>query len=494
MGVEADVEKAKAAADVLDTPMAGGLVIRGGVLRIAGYAAGVGLSVAAAAILIRALGASDYGRYVTVISLVTIVASLAEAGMTNLGIREYSTLEGAERDRLMRNLLGLRLAMATAGVVIAVGFALVAGYTAVMVAGAAAAGLGLVLLNVQSAYSVPLASRLALGRVTALELIRQGATLALTAALVAAGAGLFGYLSITVPVSALVVVLSAAWVRGLIPLRPAADRAGWMALLRLSASFAVATAFGTVYVYVIVIVMSLVASNREVGYFGASFRVFIVLGGIAGLLVGSAFPVLARAARDDRTRLAYATQRLFDVSVLVGAWMALCTVAGASVAIDVLAGPGFGPAAATLQIQGAALLASFLLATWGFVLISLHRHRELLLANGLALTLSITMSLLLVPTQGAEGGAVATVVSEAGLAGAYLLFLVRGHPELRPRLGVAAKAAVATGVAAAAALLPPVPDLVALVIAATTYLVVALVLRAVPDELVVAARERLRAS
>jgi len=35
---------------------------------------------------------------------------------------------------------------------------------------------------------------------------------------------------------------------------------------------------------------------------------------------------------------------------------------------------------------------------------------------------------------------------------------------------------------------------VALVIAATTYLVVALVLRAVPDELVVAARERLRAS
>src|SRR5438874_10573996 len=106
------------------------------------------------------------------------------------------------------------------------GFALVAGYTAVMVAGAAAAGLGLVLLNVQSAYSVPLASRLALGRVTALELIRQGATLALTAALVAAGAGLFGYLSITVPVSALVVVLSAAWVRGLIPLRPAADRAG----------------------------------------------------------------------------------------------------------------------------------------------------------------------------------------------------------------------------------------------------------------------------
>ena len=80
------------------------------------------------------------------------------------------------------------------------------------------------------------------------------------------------------------------------------------------------------------------------------------------------------------------------------------------------------------------------------------------------------------------------------MAGAYLLFLVRGHPELRPRLGVAGKAAIATAVAAAAALLPSVPDLVALVIAAVTYPAVAVALRAVPDELVDAARERLRAS
>jgi O-antigen/teichoic acid export membrane protein len=79
-------------ADVLDTTQAGPLVIRGGVLRTAAYAVGTGLTVLSAAVLIRHLGSSDFGRYVTIVSLVTIVGSITEDGMTNLGVSEYATL------------------------------------------------------------------------------------------------------------------------------------------------------------------------------------------------------------------------------------------------------------------------------------------------------------------------------------------------------------------------------------------------------------------
>ncbi|HVE68574.1 MAG TPA: oligosaccharide flippase family protein [Solirubrobacteraceae bacterium] len=473
--------------EVLDTPAAGSLVIRGGAIRAGGYVAGVALSVLAVAILIRQLGAADYGRYITVISLVTIVGALAEAGMTNLGIREYSTLEGAERDRLMRNLLGLRVAISVLGLAVAVVFALLAGYSEVMVVGTLVAGLGLLLANLLGAVSVPLAARLALGRLTIVDLLRQVVTVVATVALAAAGAGLLAYLAVPLPAAAASMVLTLVWVRGAIPLAPAFDRAVWGRLLRVVASFAAAAAVGTLYVYVIVLVMSLVSSDTEIGYFGASFRVFLVVGSVAGLLVSSAFPVLSRAARDDHVRLRYALQRLFEVSVIVGMWGALCTVLGAEIAIDVVAGPDFGPAVPTLRIQGGAVFASFLLATWGFAIISLHRHAALLVANAIALALSLGFSIALVPGLGAQGAALATVIGETGLALAYLVALVRHSPELRPELGVLARVLPAGGVALGAAVLPGLAPVPAVAVATVVYAVLVLVLRAVPRELLDAA-------
>jgi O-antigen/teichoic acid export membrane protein len=481
--MEADLTGKPPVEDVLDTPAAGGLVIRGGLMRAIGYVLGVGLSVVAVAILIRQLGAADYGRYVTVFALVTVVGTLAEAGMTNLGIREYSILEGEERDRLMRNLLGLRLALSTLGVLVATAIALAAGYTDVMVAGTLVWGAGLLLTNVQGAFSVPLASRLVLGRVTALELVRQVVTVAVTAGLALAGAGLLAFLSVPVPAAAASLLLTLLWVRGMIPLWPAVDRAMWTRLLGLTASFAVATAVGVIYLYVIVIVMSLVSNDTEVGYFGASFRVFVVVGGISALLVSSSFPVLARAARDDQVRLAYALQRLFEVGLLVGGWMALATVLGAPLIIDVVAGPGFDPAVDTLRIQGAAVFATFLLATWGFALISLHRHGALMLANAFALALSVTFSLALVPSGGAQAAGVASLIGEAGLAAAYAVALMRPSPELRPQLRVVPRVALALGLGAAAALLVGGGAIVSVCVFSAVYLPVIALLGAIPAEI-----------
>ena len=107
-------------ADVLDTTAAGGIVIRGGVVRTLGYASGVGLGVVSAALMVRHLGVVDWGRYVTVTSLIAIVAGLSEAGMTAIGVREFSTRARAERETLMRNLLGLRLAITFLGLAVAV--------------------------------------------------------------------------------------------------------------------------------------------------------------------------------------------------------------------------------------------------------------------------------------------------------------------------------------------------------------------------------------
>ena len=112
--------------DVLDTPAAGGHVIRGSVLRTGSYVAGMALGVLSAALMIRHLGVEDFGKYVVVTSLIGVVAGISEAGMSNIAVREYSTRSGLDRDRLMANLLGLRVAVTMVGMLGAALFAVLA--------------------------------------------------------------------------------------------------------------------------------------------------------------------------------------------------------------------------------------------------------------------------------------------------------------------------------------------------------------------------------
>ena len=78
--------------DVLDSGEAGGRAIRGGALFTVTYVFGLLLSIASVPFMIRHLGVVDYGYYVSVSAVVFIIGGFTEAGLTNLGIREYSQL------------------------------------------------------------------------------------------------------------------------------------------------------------------------------------------------------------------------------------------------------------------------------------------------------------------------------------------------------------------------------------------------------------------
>jgi O-antigen/teichoic acid export membrane protein len=476
--------------DVLDEPTAGGRVIRGSALRTGAYAAGVGVGLVSAALMTRYLGVDDFGKYVTVFSIVTVAAGMSDVGLANIGVREYSIREGADRDRAMRNLLGLRIALTTFAALVAVLFAAVAGYEAVLIVGTALAALGYGLYTAQQTLAVPLSAALRFGWLANLDLVRQVGMLAVVVVLVVVGAGLLAFLATPIPVALAVLVATAWLVRGSIPLTPAFQPRAWWELLRLVLPYAAASAVGAIYVNLVVVLTSLVSSETETGYFGAAFRVFAVISAVPGLLIASAFPVLARAARDDRSRLRYALQRLWDISLLLGVGTGLLTAVGAGIAIAVVAGDEFAPAADVLRIQAIALLASFLVATWGYALLSLAAYASLLVANAIALALSAVLTLALAPDHGAQGAAVATAVGESALALALGVLLMARRPDLRVDAGLVPRVVVAVALGGAVVLIPGLPEVVDLVLAGAIYVGALVVLRAVPHEIWDALRRR----
>jgi len=467
--------------DLLDTAEAGPAAIRGSAFRIGGFVAGTLFGFAAFALLARHLGVDDIGQYSVVVALVTVVGGLTDLGLTAIGVRELSTRTGAGRTHFARNLLGLRLVLGIVGGIVMVGFVVLAGYDPTIVVGVALGAVGLLLTSWQSTLSVSLMSELRLGWVTVVDLVRAMLGALFVLLLVVAGASLLPFLAITIPVGIVALALNAFVARRSGALLPAFHTADWRTLFADVLPYAVAAAAAAVYFQLAVIIVSLIAEPTDIGYFGVSSRVVQVMLVIPGLAVGAAFPIFARAARDDRERLAYALGRVFEVSLLVGVLISILLGIGAPIVIRLLGGPEFSAASPLLSIQAIGLAASFVGAGWSYGLLSLGRTRAILKINLTALALGGASVAVLVKLDGAEGAALGTAGGEVVLALLSAWALTRADRRLMPPLRVVPAVALATVLASLTALLG-LPVLVTCVVAGAVYLVVVVALRAVPQE------------
>lgn len=476
-------QSASAASDLLASTEAGRAAIRGGAVRVLAFGATVLVGVGSSALLYRHLKVADTGHYMTIVVLVTLCGGLTDAGLSAIGVRELATRDAAGRYALMRSLGGLRLALALAGVLIAVAFAIVAGYGRTLVIGAVIAGAGMLLVVLQDTYAITLTARLRITWLAGAELLRALVMLIAIVILVVAGAGLLPFYAATIPAGIVAVALTAWLVRGEMPLVPSVQLGEWRALFRHTISFSLATAVIAVYFRVAIVVVSLLTNPHQTGYFAVSFRVIEVLISVPVLLVGVAFPIFARAASNDPARLRYAVGRAFDTLWLLGLAIAIALFVGAPIIIRIVAGPLFGPSEAVLRIQGLALIASFVSAVWGYTLLSLHRYRQILIASLVALALTVGLTATLSSLDGARGAAIATAVCEFALMG-MLAFAVYSSG-LRPAITFSAlrRSLLAAALAAATLAIPGLADAARLALALVIYGVALLVLGAVPKEI-----------
>jgi O-antigen/teichoic acid export membrane protein len=450
-------------------------------MRLIGYFVGLALALVSAPLLTRHLGVVDFGRFVTISSLIVIVTILADAGLTTVGVREYAVRDAEGRHRLMRNLVAVRLVVAAIGGMGAVLFAVGAGYGAVLVAGTAFAAVGLVFTMAQRTYLIPLTAELRLGLATILDLLRQALTTVGIVVLVIAGAGLLAFFLVAIPVGIAVLAATLFTIRDH-GIRPRADRDEWQYLLAETLPAAAASVLASLFYRVAIVMMSIIATAAQTGYFSASFRVVEVFVAVPSLIVGSAYPVLSRAADTDEVRLSYWFQRLFEVCVILGAWTALALAGGAEPVIDFIGGGDFAPAVPVLQIQGLALAATFLVALFGGTLWVVRAKRALVFGNLGGVATAIILTGVLVPIAEAKGAAIAMTCAETLLATSLGIALLRSRPELRPSLGVLPKilAGLAAGVAV---LLAPLPTPVGVVLGSVAYFGVLLVLGGIPAEI-----------
>jgi len=470
-----------AAEDVLTSAHAGGRVIRGSVQRLAANGAGILAGLATATLLLRHLGVTDSGRYVTVLSLVAIAWSVVDLGLGVSASRELALREPAGRPALMANILAQRLWVTPIALLVIVSFAVLGGYPASMQIGAAMAGTGLYVVACADALLLPLTVEMRNAGLAVADFLKQAVTLACVALLVALGAHLIAFFAVLFVVGVVVLALTPLLVGPGALMRPRWDRTEQRTLLHRALPLAAALVLGQVYFRLVILLMSLISDPQQIGYFGGSLRAMEALVSIPILVAGVALPMLAAAARDDRARLRYAIEGLSEGAVIAGVLVVLVTVRAAVPVMAIIGGHAFRPAGAVLRIQVAALMFGALVQIWAVALVALGRQRELILTNALGLLGIAALAVVLVEPFGAQGGAAASVLGDALLAALIYWRLRACDVHVVIRAGFLGRVALAAG-AAGVALVLPVPDLLAAAFAGLIFLGVGQLIGMVPEE------------
>jgi O-antigen/teichoic acid export membrane protein len=485
--------KALPAADVLDTPAAGPRALRGSLLRFGAYGGGTLLALVAQPLVARHLGRVGYGRYTLAIAIATIATGFTEGGVSVVALREYTSLSGSERENTLANMLGIRTVLNTVSVAGAVAFVLIAGYRGTVLVATALAACGLTLQITQAVVAVPLQGDLRFGWVAAADLLRQFTSTVLIVALVIAGTGVLPLVAVLVPANLAALALTRITVRGKMPRLPRFQLAVSLPLLRDTVPFAIAIALGVTYFRLSVVLVSLIGGANQLGIFSYSYRIVEVLIGLPPLVIGAAYPILARAASDDPERFAHATRRIFELAVVAAVWLAVCIELGARFGVDVIGGHAAAPSAAVLRIQGLAVIGTFVAASLAFPLLAVRGYRGTMYANAFGLLATVVVGVTLIPALGARGAAVGTVAGELALALANGVALFRARSGLEVQWVVIPVSAVAGAVSLAAGHLVGIHPLFEILVATVVYAVGLAALGRFPPEVAHALRlNRLR--
>ncbi|MCC7369119.1 MAG: flippase [Chloroflexi bacterium] len=403
-------------------------VLRNSFAGIGAQAAIKVLSFGFSVLVVRQLGAEQFGQYAAVLAFGATFVFLADLGLGVFTVREVSRWRALEDgkahiDRFFGNVVVLRVLLGCVAAVLIVLTAWATDRPTAMLVALAVGAVGLMVYSAQGACEAVLAGFERLHVAAAAKVVNQLAFVVLGAIALIVGAGYHGLV-----VANLVGVSIMAWLcwRGVrrldvTPGRPSPDQ--WLPLLRASAPFAViAGTLGLSYKFDSVL-LNIAWGDTETGYYNAAYSLVFASVFLSNALNTALYPSLTRQAAQAPESLPsiYGTALRYLMSVSLPIAVGGFVLSDQIVAL--LFGAGFveaGPVLAILILVVPLMFASELL---GYVVVIGGAERSVARAVLVSTGINILCNLVLVPWFGLFAAATMTVVTEGVLVGQYVWYL-----------------------------------------------------------------------
>lgn len=376
------------------------------------------LALVLVALVARYETAEGLGRYVLVLTVVSIVAALSDAGLNTYLTREVAREDDHNRHRLLLGtVLSLKIGLSVVG---GVALAVVAGMGLLSVPIARLLPLGGLLLLPEAAAGAMRAfvnGRQRMEVSGAIDMIiRLAAVLASVPALMA-GFGVTGVLACTVGATLLGVLLYGLVLRrwGDTPLFRWSPGA-WRSSLKESYPFAITSIAAMLYARVDLLLLGLWQGEAAAGWYAAAYRLWETMGLLPASLLEAMFPEMSRLASADegKSRLRSVFRRGGWAMLVAGVALAALGTWAAPWLVSLVYGTGenYDPTVLVFQILVWAIPAMFLYLLGGHVLYALDRQRRVTVVMLLVGVFNIGLNLIVIPRWSYVGCAAVALLSE----------------------------------------------------------------------------------
>lgn len=411
----------------------------------------------------RHLGPAAFGGFQFADAFTTTVLVVASLGVDTYTRKEVTTRREHASDFFGGTFL-LRLALSV--------LVLAAGVTALRVAGkgdevlrlVVILGAAQVLINLNAMYAAMLQG---VGRVNGLSVWNVASKIMWGLGIGVALGGGWGVTGVAVAMLASEVLKTAALAvltRRHVGLRFRVDMPASLAVVRASLPFFTASVAQMVYSKVDVSIMAFLASDTEVGWYGAAATLAgmsLLLSPLVGWVL---LPLTSRAAARSEAELMLVARRAMEVILSAAVPASLLLFVGAEPVVALAFGRAYAPAAASLRVLAPTFVLTYAAMVSASVLVRQERGWAVGWVMMSAMLLSPVLNLWLVPHAmralgpgGAGVGAASALVITESYTAAAMAWLV-GRPGIDRRLArvVMRTAAVCAAVVLADRLLAPV--------------------------------------
>jgi O-antigen/teichoic acid export membrane protein len=383
------------------------------------------LSFGFSVLVVRRLGATDFGQYSGVIAFVSTFAFLSDLGLGPYSIREIARLRDrpdghAQAAQLYGNVLRLRLLLSLVTVVLVTAAAWMTGRPLIMVAAIGLNGLGLFLYAVQGGSEAVLSGFERLDISATARVLNQLVFVLLGALVLFLGLGYFGLVVSGLVGTAVLTVICWRGVRslGVFPAPP--RREDWLSLLKMSLPFGIITlALGLSYKFDTVL-LTIFRGDAETGYYNAAYNLVFSAVVFSNVINTAMYPSLSRHSVHSPQNLPGIYSRTLRYMMAVSLPIAVGIWALAEHLVPFLYTAKYMPAVQALQIVVWVVPLMFASEFLGYIVVIANQERVVARSVVISTCVNIGANLILVPRFGFVAAAVMTVLTEAVLVGQYV--------------------------------------------------------------------------
>ncbi|RRR71295.1 MAG: flippase [Candidatus Viridilinea halotolerans] len=386
------------------------------------------LSFAFTVLIIRNLGANDFGQYAAVIGFGTVFLFIADLGLAPYTVREVARLrdrpEGpAQIQALFADLLALRLILGLISGIMVISAAVLTGRPSLMIGAIALNSLTVLIYAVHGSSEALLSGYERLDLTSGMRVVNQLVFVLLGALALWLG---FGYYGLIIATMIGVAVMTLLVVRAVLALgvRPShITPSRWLPLLRAAFPFGViGLTLGLSYRFDTVL-LNIYSGDVPTGHYNAAYNLIFALVTLSNVLNTALYPSLTRQAARDPASLPRVYERLLRYLLMVALPLAVGGFLLATPLVALLFGAEYGPTAPLLAILIWVIPLMFLTEFLGYVVVIAGRETRVARAVIMSSSVNIVANLLFIPIYGVWAAAIITVVTELVLLGQYLWML-----------------------------------------------------------------------